>query len=547
MLITSRRHQRGQALVLVALGMVAICGMVALAVDAGQLYFSRRLMQNAVDAGALAGAQELVGTDTQPAGNPPGSRYWALTETFKTLDLTETHLSGDPIYTASPVTDTIGGYTVTVISPTGYNAKRVRVLVTRQAPTTFGQVLGISSVTLASIATAEAGTNPKTYAIFAWQSGGSGNTIFDDQNGYGQVDDGNDGADACSPADFGLSATNSKFHVPNPTQAYLNVNGNVTVNSASDNHGLHEFWVQGVPFGSGIDLAPDYSGPNTSLVSPLNPATILILPGSSATIPNYTKFGGGSVTITNSSLQPYYVFAPGKYTHNLNIPEPSDLPNANYIFLNGVYLFSGANFTTTGGNIANTSDGLPHYSGPNGITDLPAASDGTNGVEFVFDGNSVYSASNTAAPLGGSVFFVSPSLVPTGSTHLAFYFPTTNTASGTLWSETFAATLSNSPRYQVWGTVFSAHLGSMTLTGVELGPHNSSPSNGLAGAAGQYAINGEFIGSDLQLLNGNVLGNTAGTAAACPSGSITPGTPSLMVQFNINFAPAPGVNSRLVD
>ena len=48
---------------------------------------------------------------------------------------------------------------------------------------------------------------------------------------------------------------------------------------------------------------------------------------------------------------------------------------------------------------------------------------------------------------------------------------------------------------------------------------------------------------------GNVNGNTAGTTPGC-TGATTNwtnrGTPGLLVQFNINFAPAPGVNSSLV-
>jgi len=46
-------------LVIVALGLVALVGIVALAVDGGHVYAERRKMQNAADAGALAGARML--------------------------------------------------------------------------------------------------------------------------------------------------------------------------------------------------------------------------------------------------------------------------------------------------------------------------------------------------------------------------------------------------------------------------------------------------------------------------------------------------------
>jgi hypothetical protein len=222
-----------------------------------------------------------------------------------------------------------------------------------------------------------------------------------------------------------------------------------------------------------------------------------------------------------------------------------------YIFANGIYLFtSGASFVTHGANISNTTTGLAHYSGSAGASNLPPAADGTDGVEFVFDSGSFYAADNTSSVNAGSVFFVAPNYVPTGSTHLAFYVAQTNTVA-TPWSQTFNAQASNTPRFQIWGSVFDASTTgtAMTITGVELGPHNMSPSDdtnpGSAGSAGQYAVTGEFIGFTLGIDNGAVLGNSTGAPATCPAG-ITPGHPSLLVQYNKNFAPAPGVNSFLV-
>jgi len=50
---------RGQVLVTVAAGMTLLLGMAAITVDAGTLYLQRQRLANAVDAAALAGAQEL--------------------------------------------------------------------------------------------------------------------------------------------------------------------------------------------------------------------------------------------------------------------------------------------------------------------------------------------------------------------------------------------------------------------------------------------------------------------------------------------------------
>jgi hypothetical protein len=57
-----RPKQAGQSIILVAVAMVALVIFVAIAVDASDAYVHRRTAQNAADAAALAGAQELGGT-----------------------------------------------------------------------------------------------------------------------------------------------------------------------------------------------------------------------------------------------------------------------------------------------------------------------------------------------------------------------------------------------------------------------------------------------------------------------------------------------------
>jgi hypothetical protein len=431
---------------------------------------------------------------------------------------------------------------VTVVAPTGYDNKQIQVTVTYTAVATFVQVLGFNQINIVATATAEAGTNAKTYAIFAYTSGGSGNTINDDQNGIAQIDDGQDGADACNPSVNGYAVSNAKFHVPNPNTPKLNVNGVVTVDQASDNHSLYQYWQSPVGFGTSFDPEPNYLAPDTSTTAAaLNPTKSNIAPGT-------TKVVNGVSIFNSSTTRQVYVFTPGKYTTSQAIPSNGEQATSIYVFLNGLYYFtSGANLTITGGWVSNTSNGLPKYAGSPavGITDLPGAADGTNGIEFVFDQGSTFSANNSSLANDGSLFFVAPSFIPTGSTSVAFYIASTNANTGVVWSETLNASASNVPRFQIWGTVFDASpSGSMTLTGVQLGPHNTSPSN--TDSSGQYAITGEFIGATLQLNNGNVLGNGIGTPTTCGPGIIGQGAPALLVQFNSKFAPKPGVNSYLI-
>jgi hypothetical protein len=59
--------RRGQSFILVALMLPALLGMAAAALTVGEVYFAKTQLQNAVDAAALAGAQQLA---DNPAGNP---------------------------------------------------------------------------------------------------------------------------------------------------------------------------------------------------------------------------------------------------------------------------------------------------------------------------------------------------------------------------------------------------------------------------------------------------------------------------------------------
>jgi hypothetical protein len=255
----------------------------------------------------------------------------------------------------------------------------------------------------------------------------------------------------------------------------------------------------------------------------------------------------------------YAVYFPGHYTNPLAIPQvvpsPDDL-DTRYVFLNGVYWFSGlGSITIAGGTISNTSTGLPHYVNGLGATDLPAGPDGTDGIEFLLDGASSFVAANTQLT-GSSVFFVAPNIVQPGfiqgdgAAHIAFYIASTNTAPLSWTDQNFNATTSNAPIFQVWGTLIDASPGggSVYLRAVQLGPHKLNPTD--SDPSGQYAFNGEFIGYVMTVDVGNVFGSSAGSPPNCGSG--TPdwtghrGTPGLLVQFNKNFVPTPGTNSFLV-
>ena len=65
---------RGQVVVMFGVFLVGLMGLLALATDLGVAFAERRAMQNAADAGALAGARQVArwtAADPTAAGRPP--------------------------------------------------------------------------------------------------------------------------------------------------------------------------------------------------------------------------------------------------------------------------------------------------------------------------------------------------------------------------------------------------------------------------------------------------------------------------------------------
>jgi len=75
-----RRTDAGQALVIVALGMVVLLSFLALGIDLGYLRLMKRRMQMAADAAALAGAEELIYCSSSNCSTLTTAAQGALTE-----------------------------------------------------------------------------------------------------------------------------------------------------------------------------------------------------------------------------------------------------------------------------------------------------------------------------------------------------------------------------------------------------------------------------------------------------------------------------------
>jgi len=135
------KDESGQSMVLFALLFVVICGMAAFAIDIGRVSMEKEKLQNAVDAAALAGAQDLpsVSTAEGTALSYAEQNGMLASETTATA-----HYNG--------------------------NSNKIEVVCTRNVDYTFARVLGLSSVSISTRAVAEkTGINsgPFTYSAFS--------------------------------------------------------------------------------------------------------------------------------------------------------------------------------------------------------------------------------------------------------------------------------------------------------------------------------------------------------------------------------------------
>jgi hypothetical protein len=83
----SLRREEGQTLVYVTLALIVLLGFVALAIDVGYAYGTRRHMQNAADAAALAGAQAICRGDGADGARAAALKY-AIANNAQTADVT---------------------------------------------------------------------------------------------------------------------------------------------------------------------------------------------------------------------------------------------------------------------------------------------------------------------------------------------------------------------------------------------------------------------------------------------------------------------------
>lgn len=147
------RDEGGQAIVLIAITMLALVMMVGLAIDAGQLFVARRTAQEAADAAAYAGA--VVHYERTVAGSGIDTAV-AIAAAY-----TDAALNG--------FVDGVGGVTVVARVPTSGlysgNTRYVEVIITEQVRTSIVPGGALTNVSVRAVAGSEPLNN--AYAIMA--------------------------------------------------------------------------------------------------------------------------------------------------------------------------------------------------------------------------------------------------------------------------------------------------------------------------------------------------------------------------------------------
>jgi len=269
------RRETGSILLLGTLTVFVVTAFAGLALDAGYMYFHKRRMQTAADAGAYGAALELLrgntGTTTAAARN-------------------DTALNG--------FTNGSNGVTVTVNSPpasgskTG-NADFVEVIITHPQDTWFMRVLNFDSITVKARAVAGLGStgNGCVYAL---------NQDTSNQNNGFFANGTTNSTFTCGVFSNANFRTVGGACVVTPSVSYT---GSYTNSDTSGNCGPQNIG-QGVPI---VDPVGDkYSIPSHSTCTATN---FKVTNGTTVTIPPGTYCGGISISGSVENV----VFSAGEF------------------------------------------------------------------------------------------------------------------------------------------------------------------------------------------------------------------------------------------
>jgi hypothetical protein len=127
-LLFTHHSERGQALIIIALALVGLVGMVALAVDGGNVFLDRRTAQNAADSAALASALSRI----------QGGQDWVGAAIASAAE------NG---YNNDGVTNIVQVYSPPKDGPHAGNLEYLQVIITSHVDTYFAGIVGRDRIT----------------------------------------------------------------------------------------------------------------------------------------------------------------------------------------------------------------------------------------------------------------------------------------------------------------------------------------------------------------------------------------------------------------
>ena len=328
--MTRNHHsEKGQALVIMVLGMIALLGFTALAIDGGMLYADRRHAQDGADAASWAGAGAAVGYLKEAADNDiagGAGEDWSCSDTNTVVanaivsaksKAIANAVQNDYTITASDDFNANGNIVAVNCVDTGARYLDVRVSITKDTDTSLAHFVyaGPAQNTVDAI------TRVFPREPIAW---GQSIVTLDDDN-------------TCTGSDKGVRFTGGGSEASTViveggiiSKSCIIASGNITVSTGSAVYDQNSFYQ---PSGGGqVNPTPQpvvdnftFSIPPPPCVGPIDPAPVA----------------------------GYYM--PGRYTSNIqvNTGQTANLNPGLYCFIDG------ANLSVNGGNI--TGNGVTFY------------------------------------------------------------------------------------------------------------------------------------------------------------------------------------------
>lgn len=166
----------GNVLMLTAFGLMFLCGLLALSVDAGRILFTQRELQTLADAAALAGAAEIGACNgTSDCSAMQAAASSALRENGAT-GITVVTQCGSSNASGLILMVNNGPCMVGASDPANNNTSYVEAVVSLPVPTIFLSVLGRKSITVKARSEA-GGTKPK-YCAYILSPSASNALLF---------------------------------------------------------------------------------------------------------------------------------------------------------------------------------------------------------------------------------------------------------------------------------------------------------------------------------------------------------------------------------